>query len=202
MSRKEFPSNPTSNRGLSKSACRACSVSSAWFSLHLATFRYSRSGLAGKPDLSGIIARAGFARLFYSCGSCRLPQSGRGRKGFLVAFSTADLAASATALDRLVTRAKQGGQMPSGGTLGLLHTAGFGPVDFQWKGVLAGPSVAPFGTGQLVRLLGRVGACQTRAESRTCWAFQWGYKFHPSRNVGLLAADIPRSGLPFPAGAG
>ena len=79
-------------------------------------------------------------------------------------------------------------------------------MDFQWKGVPASPSVPPFGTGRVVRPLqksrGELGACQTGAESRICRAFQWGYMFHPSRNVGPLAAGFRVPGLPFPAGVG
>ena len=110
------------------------------------------------------------------------------------------------ASEGLSTRVQQGGQTQLGGPSGLLHTPGFGPVDFQWKGLPAGPPAAPFGTSRVVRLLqksrGELRACQTGAESRICWGFQWGYKFHPSRNEGPSAAEIPQSGLPFPARAG
>jgi hypothetical protein len=40
------------------------------------------------------------------------------------------------------------------------------------------------------------------AEGRVFLAFQWGYRFHPSRNVSPSAAGFWLPGLPFQAGAG
>ena len=104
-----------------------------------------------------------------------------------------------------MTRAQQGGQTQLGGPSGLRHTPGFGPVDFHWNGLSAGPSVAPVGTGRVVRprqkSRGELRACQMGAEDRICRAFQWGYTFRPSRNADPQAAGLRIPWLPFLAGA-